>query len=300
MKTMNKTLTWLVAAVITLTLVSANAENGKQRTGKVVRIKGDARYSTGNKIWQPLKVGAIIKSGNVVQTAPNSFVDIVINEEETAEAVVIKPMSVVASSSASSGGGGGGGGGYTPDQDVVRVLDDTYLVFDSLTATASSTDTVTETLLDLKKGSLFGSVKKQAAASRFEVKIPNGVAGIRGTTFFISASGNIACLIGSVVAAYTSATGDVNTHVVGAGNQFSITTGQGSALEGAMLRLLNDLVNQTAAIGIQTNVRRGHGRGPHHPPGSDHVSQHRPSSSTGGSSSGSGTSGSSSTTVNPI
>jgi hypothetical protein len=277
MKTMNKTLTWLIAAVLTLTLVSANAENGKQRTGKVVRIKGDARYSTGNKIWQPLKVGAIIKSGNVVQTAPNSFVDIVINEEETAAAVVIKPISAVAASSAASSGGGGGVG-YTPDHDVVRVLDDTYLVFDSLTATESGTDTATETLLDLKKGSIFGSVKKQAAASRFEVKIPNGVAGIRGTTFLISASGNIACLIGSVVAAYTAATGDVNTQVVGAGNQFSITTGQGSALEGAMLRLLNELVNQTAALGIQTNVRRGHGPGPHHHPGSDHVSKHKPSS----------------------
>jgi hypothetical protein len=277
MKTMNKTLTWLVAAVLTLTLVSANAESSKQRSGKVVRIKGDARYSTGNKIWQPLKVGTIIKSGNVVQTAPNSFVDIVINEEETAEAVVIKPISTVAASASASSGGGGGGVGYTPDHDVVRVLDDAYLVFDSLTATENGTDTVTETLLDLKKGSIFGSVKKQAAASRFEVKIPNGVAGIRGTTFLISASGNIACLIGSVVAAYTSATGDVNTQVVGAGNQFSITTGQGSALEGAMLRLLNEFVHQTAALGIQTNVRRGpHGRGPHHPPGSDHVSRHTP------------------------
>jgi hypothetical protein len=254
MKTMNKTLTWLVAAVLTLTLVSANAENGKQRTGKVVRIKGDARYSTGNKIWQPLKVGAIIKSGNVVQTAPNSFVDIVVNEEESAAAVVIKPISTSAASAASSTGGGGGGVGSSPDQDVIRVLDDTYLVFDSLTATSSGTDTVTETLLDLKKGSIFGSVKKQAAASRFEVKIPNGVAGIRGTTFLISASGKIACLVGSVVAAFTAANGEVSTQVVGGGRMFNISTGQGGDLDAALLQVLRDLVSQTTGAFMQVRT----------------------------------------------
>lgn len=274
MKTMNKTLTWLVAAVLTLTLVSANAESGKQRTGKVVRIKGDARYSTGNKIWQPLKVGAIIKSGNVVQTAPNSYVDIIVNEEDSADAVALPAMPTSTSAASASAGGGGGGAAAAPDQDVVRVLEDSYLVFDSLTATASGTDTVTETLLDLKKGSIFGSVKKQAAASRFEVKIPNGVAGIRGTTFLISASGNIACLIGSVVAAYTAATGDVNTQVVSSGNMFNITTGKGGALDSVMLKLLNMLVQETKALGIRTIVHTHHGRGPFHD--SDHVSNHRP------------------------
>src|SRR6478609_8493444 len=134
MKTMNKTLAWLCAAVLTLTLVSAaNAEGGKQRTGKVVRIKGEARYSTGNKIWQPLKVGTIIRSGNVVQTAPTSFVDIVVNEDETAEAVSVKPVSTTSAPPSSGSGGGGGASAPTPDQDVIRVLDDSYLVFDSLT-----------------------------------------------------------------------------------------------------------------------------------------------------------------------
>lgn len=256
MKTMNKTLTWLFAAVLTLTLVSAaNAEGGKQRTGKVVRIKGDARYSTGNKIWQPLKVGTVIKSGNVVQTAPNSYVDIVVNEEETAVAVSLKAAPTSASAAASSGSGGGGGVSPTPDQDVIRVLDDTYLVFDSMSATATGSGTVTETLLDLKKGSIFGSIKKQAAASRFEVKIPNGVAGIRGTTFIIQASGQIACLIGSVVAAYTSvAGGDVNTQVVPGGRQFNVTTGQDSAIDAAFLAFLNNIVQQLNALGFQGSL----------------------------------------------
>lgn len=273
MKTMNKTLAWLCAAVLTLTLVSAaNAEAGKQRTGKVVRIKGDARYSTGNKIWQPLKVGTVITSGNVVQTAPNSFVDIVVNEEETAAAVSVKPISTA--SAPSSGGAGGGGAAATPDQDVIRVLDDTYLVFDSMTATATGSDTVTETLLDLKKGSIFGSVKKQAAASRFEVKIPNGVAGIRGTIFLIKASGLIACLQGSVVAAYTSSSGDVNTQVVGGGQEFNCATGTGNAMSSGTSSSMSSMANDSN-YSSQKGGKKGR-KNTASNYGSDHVSNSKP------------------------
>ena len=276
MKTMNKTLAWLCTAVLTLTLVSAaNAESGKQRTGKVVRIKGDARYSTGNKIWQPLKVGAIIHSGNVVQTAPKSFVDIVINEEASATSVSVQPISTASSSSASSGGAGGAGAAPTPDQDVIRVLDDTYLVFDSMTATATGSDTVTETLLDLKKGSIFGSVKKQAAASRFEVKIPNGVAGIRGTTFLIKSSGVVSCLQGSVVAAYTTAAGDVNTQVVGSGQEFNCASGQSSAMSPATSSSMNTMA-QDSNYGSEQGKKKGWDKHPAKDHGPDHVSNSKP------------------------
>mgnify|MGYP000867997536 FL=1 len=87
MKLANKTLIWLVAGVVSLALVtSAEAQTSKQRTGKVVRIKGAARYSTGNNIWQPLKVGTILKSGAIVQTAQDSYADVVLNEESSAPA----------------------------------------------------------------------------------------------------------------------------------------------------------------------------------------------------------------------
>jgi hypothetical protein len=280
MKTMNKTLAWLCAAVLTLTLVTAaNAEGGKQRTGKVVRIKGEARYSTGNKIWQPLKVGTIIRSGNVVQTAPSSFVDIVINEDETAAAVSVKPVSTT-SAPPSSGSGGGGASAPAPDQDVIRVLDDSYLVFDSLTATATGPDTVTETLLDLKKGSIFGTVKKQAAASRFEVKIPNGVAGIRGTVFLIKAGGLVACIQGSVVAAYTAASGDVNTQPVGAGQEFDCSTGKGGPISAATSALMDSISRESNYSRGQRSGPKGGGKvSPYAFPGSDssgHVSNSQP------------------------
>jgi hypothetical protein len=277
MKTMNKSLTWLVAAVLSLTLVAnAEAQTSKQRTGKVVRIKGDARYSTGNKVWQPLTVGVVLKSGNIVQTAKDSFVDVVLSEEASASAFVLRPVSATAAAPAAGAGGGAPPVIAAPDQDVIRVLDDTYLVFDSLTAVPTGADTVTETLLDLKKGSIFGSVKKQAAASRFEIKIPNGVAGIRGTIFMISASGIVSCLTGSVIAAFTTASGDVATETVGAGRQFNTATGEGSALSGAALAYLrNILADSNYSSGRPGPGGRGRGNDPDRGR-TDHVSKSRP------------------------
>lgn len=281
MKTMKQTLVWLTAAVLSLSVVAnAAADTAKQRTGKVVRIKGEARYSTGNKIWQPLKVGTVLKSGCVVQTAMNSYADIVINEEASAAPLALQP--VVASAAPAAGGGGGGGGGAvpTPDQDVVRLLDDSYVVFDNLSAVDTGADRVTETMLDLKKGSIFGSVKKQAAASRFEIKIPNGVAGIRGTIFLISADGNVACLTGSVIAAYTGANGDVATQVVGAGQQFNIATGSGGALGASTRQSMSSAAQEcsdTSGGGFKGGGK-GKGKGNAYGHDKDHVSPRGPRS----------------------
>lgn len=273
---MNKTLAWMLAAALSLALISnATAQDSKQRTGKVVRIKGDARYSTGNKVWQPLKVGTTLKSGYIVQTAPNSFADVVINEEATAAPVAIAPVPTSTTSKAGGGGGGGGAAVPTPDQDVIRVLDDTYVVFDSMAATATGADVVTETMLDLKKGSIFGSVKKQAAASRFEIKTPNGVAGIRGTWFLIDSLNNISCLAGSVIAALTDAAGNVVTQVINGGQRFDAGTKQVSPLGGALMSNLTSMANDcNPPPGNNGRGRgRGHGGKDH---GHDHVSKHKP------------------------
>jgi hypothetical protein len=89
---------------------------------------------------------------------------------------------------------------------------------------------VTETQLDLKAGHIFGSVKKMSAASKYEVKIPNGVAGVRGTVYDISAEGLIKVLSGSVVLAYVGPDGTVVTQVVGEAQQFDARTGVLSGL----------------------------------------------------------------------
>lgn len=272
---MNKTLTWLMAAVLSLALIApAGAQTSPARTGKVVRIKGEARYSTGKKVWEPLKVGAILKPGTIVQTAKDSFVDIVVNQDESATAVTLKMLTAT---SAASSGGAGVSATPAPDQDVIRVLDDSYLVFDNMSAKGDASSRVTETLLDLKKGSIFGSVKKQTAASRFEVKIPNGVAGIRGTIFLISASGKVSCLTGSVVAAFTGSSGDVATQVVGAGNELNTNTGEMSPLAAASSNLISVMSKDSNyAESKDKDKKKDKDKGDHGQP-EGHVSNHKPS-----------------------
>ena len=251
MKLANRTLAWLVAGVVSLALVtSAEAQTSKQRTGKVVRIKGAARYSTGNNVWQPLKVGTILKQGAIVQTARESFADIVLNEESTVPPAPanLPSKQPKAASSSSSSPSPSSAAKRSVDQDVIRVLEDSVLSFDKLTAVETGADRVTETELDLRTGAIFGAVKKQAAASRFEIKIPNGVAGIRGTYIYASAKGLFSCLSGSLVAAHTAPDGTPGAQVVPAGNQFNCLTGELSPIAAAFLSELNVLSSDVSAL----------------------------------------------------
>jgi len=52
---------------------------------------------------------------------------------------------------------------------------------------------VSDTELNLKEGKIYASVKKITGASQYLIKLPNGIAGVRGTLFSISADGTIAC-----------------------------------------------------------------------------------------------------------
>jgi len=246
MKLTNKTLTWLVAGMVSVALISgANGQTTKERTGKVVRVKGAARYSTGNKTWQPLKVGTILKSGSVVQTAADSYVDIVLNEDATADAVSL-PSPASKPTAASASGGGGAGGNKAPDHDVVRVQQDSVMAIDKVSATDTGADRVTETELDLRTGSIFCGVKKQAAASRFEVKMPNGVAGIRGTYALFIAPDKVICGTGSTVVAYPGEGGKMSTKVVPGGFQFNISTGDYGPISNPMLQSFQFLSQDTS------------------------------------------------------
>jgi len=192
----------LLACGVALAMVSTlAAQTVSQGAAKVVRLKGAARYVSGSNAGQLLKVGDLIQPGTAIQTAEKSRVDLVLGE-------------------GSAPGGGPPVAGelltYTPtvDQNVVRVWENTLLGIDKLNITQTAGDEVTETQLDLKAGHIFGAVKKLSAASKYEVKIPNGVAGIRGTVYDISAEGIIKVLSGSVVLAYVGSDGAVLTQVV--------------------------------------------------------------------------------------
>jgi hypothetical protein len=67
--------------------------------------------------------------------------------------------------------------------------------------------------------------KKTSAASKYEVKIPNGVAGIRGCVWDISAEGLVKVFSGSVVLAYVGPDGTVVTQAIMGLQQFDARTG---------------------------------------------------------------------------
>jgi len=208
----------LVVCGLALAMVTTvAAQTAVQSAAKVVRIKGNARFTTGNNVWQPLRVGALLRAGTVIQTASEgSYVDLVLGNEEAAA-----PSAAAAAPTSSRS--------YTPtagDQNIVRVFENSTLAVDKLTTMDTGADTVSETQLDLQRGRIFGNVKKMSAASKYEVKLPNGVAGIRGTIYTLSAVGVVQVLVGSVVIAYVGADGNVVTQVVMGGQQFDARTGQ--------------------------------------------------------------------------
>ena len=211
----------LVACSIALAMVTTlSAQTAQDGIAKVVKIKGSARYmsNTGGN-WQPLRSGTLLKPGAIVQTASGSYVDMVLNNASAAWSPL--PMASTAGAPPATGLS------YQPksDQDAVRIFENTVLSVDKLTIDQTGVDTVTDTELDLKAGSIMGSVKKLSTASKYEVKVPNGVAGIRGTIYWISAAGQVSVVQGSISYAYVKSDGSVATVTVSAGQYFDPSSG---------------------------------------------------------------------------
>ncbi|MEY4387523.1 MAG: hypothetical protein RLY20_2806 [Verrucomicrobiota bacterium] len=213
MKYIHSAFKYLVFSVIAFAMVAAvQAQQMVQATAKVVRIKGEARYSTANNTWQTLKVGDQLRAGTIIQTAKESRVDIVLGDKD-ATAPQRNWGNTIA---------------YQPEveQDFVRVYENSVMAVEKLLVADTGAEKIRETSLDLRAGKIFGTVKKLAAGSKYEVKVPNGVAGIRGTVYMISAERVLTVLKGSVVIAYSDGTGSIVTQVVVAGQQYDIRTAQ--------------------------------------------------------------------------
>jgi hypothetical protein len=205
----------LVSCALTIAFVGRASAQSDEGIAKVVAVTGDARYFVaGDTTPHPLKVGMILKAGITIQTAtgPMNYVDLVLNNAQAVAPPSPSPSEIAH---------------FQPkvQQDGIRIFENTVLAVDKLNRTATGADIVTDTELDLKAGSILGTVKKLSPASKYEVKIPNGVAGIRGTIYFLSANGIVRVLSGSVVVAYVGPGGNVITQVVNGGEEFNTNTG---------------------------------------------------------------------------
>ncbi len=164
--------------------LSASTQAAPEQNKAVVRaVRGSANYSTDRGAnWKALKVGTSLNQNSVIRTAPGSTVDLFLNENGPA----------------------------------VRVTENTTLGIDRLTIDRTGVDNVIETQLDLRNGRILGNVRRLAAASKYEVKTPQGVAGIRGTRYDISADGTVRVVEGQVVVVYI-VNGVASTATVNAG-----------------------------------------------------------------------------------
>jgi hypothetical protein len=208
----SKALVWCLALIVAASATTLSAQTAKQGAAKIIRIKGAARYTMGDNKWHPLNEGDILKPGAVIQTASSSQVDLLLSDQENVGEQTITPAIV-----------------YRPETEArvnaVRMYENTVLGVDKLTWMGTGVDMVTETQLDLRAGRIFGTVKKLSGASRYEVKIPNGVAGIRGTIYMLEASGLVKVLVGTVIISYVKPDGTIVTQVVMGGQMYDPVTG---------------------------------------------------------------------------
>jgi len=187
MKPVGRFSTWIGCGVALAALLAVSAAQAAVGKAVVRAVRGTASYSEQGGDWKPLSVGKSLQPGSSVKTGVASQVDLFLDENGP----------------------------------IVRVLEDTTLGLDKLDMDRTGAETVVETQLDLRQGTIQGVVKKLAAASKYEVKTPNTVAGIRGTEYQISADGVVHVRTGSVMVAYTNpVTKKISTHLVNEGQTF--------------------------------------------------------------------------------
>ncbi|PWU20931.1 MAG: hypothetical protein C5B50_02960 [Verrucomicrobia bacterium] len=227
MKAKSQFINALAVGSAVLAMVSTlAAQTPSQGAATVVRMRGNARYTTAPNNWKPLSVGDVLKPGTIVQTdmGHDSYVDLVLGDGRTplANAKPFNPSLLAAAS------GGATGPGYKPaaSQNVVRVADNTVLGVDKLTSLETGADVVTDTQLDLKAGHIFGNVKKMSKESRYEIKLPNGVAGIRGTSYEIWWNGKGKVSAGSMLVTLINKAGVPETNVLEPNTQLDPDTGK--------------------------------------------------------------------------
>ncbi len=218
---------------------NASAQSGMQGYATALRVSGAASYSLGDNNWHPLLAGKTLPVGSVIRTGDNGVVDIVLGQSVKMPQAVGQPDRI----SNAPDSPVRGLIGYEPSvqQNVVRLTPNTTLGINKLTITDTGADTVSDTELDLKQGRIFASVKKLSGASQYLIKLPNGIAGVRGTMFSLGVDGSVSVFEstgGGVVLSMVGSDGTPKTFLVAPGQMLNPSTGQPSPLSPASIGAL--------------------------------------------------------------
>jgi hypothetical protein len=185
MKKLQTLLAIAVGGVLLNVGLTASAQPAKPGFATVIRVRGEASYSLdGGAHKFPLIAGKYLEAGSTIYTGDNGLVDVILGKSLDLPQAKWAPDRVTLSVDSPVRGLVS----YRPsaEQNVVRVMYSSALTIDKLTTVSSGADTVSDTELDLKKGSIFASVKKLSPAAQYLVKTPTGIAGVRGTQFTIA------------------------------------------------------------------------------------------------------------------
>jgi hypothetical protein len=227
---------------------AASAQDVKQGVATVVRVQGQASYTLGGGDgWHPLVAGKILQAGAAIKTEPDAIVDVVLGKQiampqahPTPDKITLAPDSPVR-----------GMVGYKPsvEQNVIRLSGETTVKIDTLTISDTGVDTISDTELDLKDGRIFYSVKKLSTESKFFIKVPNGIAGVRGSQGFVSvvhgALGPCGALVHPLWISVVDSNGNPFTITCDEGQMYDPASGKSSPMTPEILNLLGQ-VSQAA------------------------------------------------------
>jgi hypothetical protein len=246
-----KKLQLLLLAAMCGVISTASAQKAVQGYGTVARVVGIASYSLGDNNWHPLQAGKRLPAGSTVRTGHDGIVDIVLGKEIDLPQAAWQPSRISYAPDAPVRGLIN----YKPSavQNMIRVTPETTIAIDKLTITDTGADTVSDTELNLKQGKIFASVKKLSGASQYLIKIPNGIAGVRGTLFSISADGSVACFEsagGGVVLSMVLPDGSTKTFLVAPG-QMQDSSGISSPIPAGMMDTLSGIFTALRTLYFQ-------------------------------------------------
>ncbi len=242
-----KKIQFLVYAAVCIVLISCAAaaygeDVTKQGVATVIRVKCQASYTLGgNDTWHPLVAGKILQAGSTIRTRPDAIVDVILGKQAVMPQAQPTPDRI--SLAADSPVRGLISCKPSVEQNVVRLSGGTTLKIDTLTISDTGIDSVSDTELDLQSGRIFASVKKLSPDSKYLVKIPNGIAGVRGTKFTLGADGSAGCIEHAVWLSEVGSGGVPTTVEVSQGTQYDPATGQTSPLSADTLKLLNEIAS---------------------------------------------------------
>src|SRR5205085_1468494 len=128
---------------------------------------------------EPLYVGTKLQKGDVVKTGNASHCDVILGHNVGS----------------------------------VQLTPNSTLGVNDLIANRGAGETVTDTQLELNQGALYAKINKLNKASRLEIKTPKGIAGVRGTTLYLTAAGVLTVGEGTAGIAYMN-NGSVQTFVL--------------------------------------------------------------------------------------